>query len=457
MSFVRTVSPLLGLAAFSAAFFSTGTETRAAEVRLAAELGHAVIDTTAKDKIYLRLSLKALAARERDRRAPINVALVIDRSGSMHGERLAAAKKGVEAALERLGPEDIVSLVAYNHDVDVLLPAGRLGTKRDDAERAINRLSATGTTALYAGVKEGGEQVQSHRSDMQVNRVVLLSDGLANVGPSSTREVADLGRALAGKGISVSTIGLGLEYNDELMQRLAAVSDGNHVFVERPSDLAEVFDREFGDALSIAARDITITIECKAGFRPTRVLGRDAEIAGSRVTVTLAQLQAENERYVVVELESTVPHKSTRAEEVAHVDVAYLNLDSGARDAVATAVKARFTDDAKEAEASLNKAVMSQVTEQIATENSERAMELRNQGDVTAARQMLMDNASFLSRNKTMFGSGSAPAPAASISTLDKLEERSREAAASLEEGDWERTRRAMRYDQHKSKVQQAY
>ncbi|HML44976.1 MAG TPA: VWA domain-containing protein, partial [Hyphomicrobium zavarzinii] len=329
MSPMRTLSSLFGLAALCGAVAVPGLEARAAEMQLGAELGHSVIDTKSRDRVYLRLSLKTLAAQAKERRAPINVAIVVDRSGSMSGERLAAAKKGAHAALERLGSDDIVSLVAYNHEVDVLLPAGRLGAKRDEAERAIKRLTATGTTALYAGVKEGGEQVQSHRSDMQVNRVVLLSDGLANVGPSSPREVAELGRKLAGKGISVSTIGLGLEYNDELMQRLAAVSDGNHVFVERPSDLAEIFDREFGDALSIAARDITITIECKAGFRPTRVLGRDAEIAGSRVTVNLAQLQAENERYVVVELESSVPHKSGRAEEVARVDVAYLDLDSG--------------------------------------------------------------------------------------------------------------------------------
>ena len=457
MSLLRTFSPLLGLAAFSASFLPFALEARASQVELSAELGHSVIDTKAKDTVYLRLSLKALAARERERRAPINVALVIDRSGSMQGERLAAAKKGVEAALDRLGPDDTVSLVAYNHEVDVLLKAGRLGSKRGGVERAIDRLTAQGTTALYAGVKEGGEQVKEFRSDMTVNRVVLLSDGLANVGPSSPREVADLGRQLAGKGISVSTIGLGLEYNDELMQRLAAVSDGNHVFVERPSDLAEIFDREFGDALSIAVRDVTITIECNAGFKPTRVLGRDADISGSRVTLNLAQLQADNERYVILELEPEVPHKVGSAEEVARIDVAYMNLDSGSREAVATRVKARFTDDAKDAEASLNKAVMSQVTEQIATENSERAMELRNQGDVAAARQVLMDNASFLGRNKDMLGSGSAPAPTASISALDKLEEKSREAAEALDEKDWERTRRAMRYDQHKSKVQQAY
>ncbi len=457
MSLLRTFSSLLGLAAFSAAIVPVASDVRAAEVKLSAELGHAVIDTKAKDTVYLRLSLKALAARERETRAPINVALVIDRSGSMQGERLAAAKKGVEAALDRLGPDDTVSLVAYNHEVDVLLKAGRLGAKRDEAERAINRLTAMGTTALYAGVKEGGEQIKAFRSDMTVNRVVLLSDGLANVGPSSPREVAELGRTLASKGISVSTIGLGLEYNDELMQRLAAVSDGNHVFVERPSDLAEIFDREFGDALSIAARDVTITIECKAGFKPTRVLGRDADISGSRVTLNLAQLQADNERYVIVELEPEASSTAGSVEDVARIDVAYMNLDSGSRERVETRVKARFTDDAKEVEKSVNKAVLSQVTEQIATENSERAMELRNQGDVAGARKVLMDNASFLGRNKNVLGSGSAPAPSAALSSLGKLEEKSREAAEALDEKEWERTRRAMRYDQHKSKVQQAY
>src|SRR5690606_33963667 len=101
--------------------------------------------------------------------------------------------------------------------------------------------------------------------------------------------------------------------------------------------------------------------------------------------------------------------------------------------------------------------VMSQVTEQIATENTERALELRNQGDVAGAKKALMDNASFLGRTKAALGSGSGPAPSACISSLSSLEEKSREAAEALDEADWEWTRRAMRYDQHKSKVQQAY
>lgn len=446
---------VLGLATFYGLFLSVAP-VRAAEVKVEADLGQTVLDTRSSDRVYLRLSLKSAAAKNREKRSPVNVALVIDRSGSMQGERIAAAKKGAHVALDRLSSDDVVSLVAYNHGVDVLAPAAPVGGSRDKLERAIDRLTADGTTALYAGVKEGGEQVKEFRSDTKVNRVILLSDGLANVGPSSPKEVAELGRELASKGISVSTIGLGLDYNEDLMQRLAAASDGNHVFVERPSDLAEIFDREFGDALSIAAQDLTITIECRTGFKPKRVLGREAEISGQRITLKMNQLQADNERYVVVELEA--PKGEAAGErDVADVGVEYLDLDGNQRRKADANVRVSLTDDAKAVEASVNKQVMSQVTEQVATENSERAVELRDKGDVTGARKALEENASFLKTQRSVLGSGAAKAAPASVEALEKLEKKSREAANNLDNDTWDKTRKSMRYDQHKSKVQQAY
>jgi Ca-activated chloride channel family protein len=455
MSTTRLILAVLGLAALHAIALPA-PPARAAEVKLEADLGQSVVNRRASDRVYLRLSLKSLAAKNRERRSPINVAIVIDRSGSMQGERLAAAKEGARVALDRLSKDDIVSLVAYNHNVDVLVPAARFGGARSTFEKAIDGLRADGTTALYDGVKEGGRQLKEFLSDTKVNRVVLLSDGLANVGPSTPRELAELGRDLASKGISVSTIGLGLEYNEDLMQRLAAASDGNHVFVERPSDLAEIFDREFGDALSIAAQDITITIECRLGFKPIRILGREADISGDRITLKLNQLQAENERYVVVELEA--PKGAALGEgDVADIGVEYLDIDSGTRAKAQVHAKARITDNDDEAEASINKSVMSQVTAQVATENSEKAVEMRDKGDIAGARKVLEDNAAYLNKQRGYVTSGAAPAPAASAQALDDLERKSREAANSLEGEAWDKTRKAMRYDQHKSKVQQAY
>ncbi len=431
----------------------------AAQLKLEADLGQSAVAAKPAGSVYLRLSLKALAATKKEHRTPLNVALVIDRSGSMSGDRIVAAREAANVALERLSADDVVSLVAFNHKVDVLHPAARLGSSHESLKRAIERLTPDGTTALYAGVKEGGQQVREFLTDTKVNRVVLVSDGLANVGPSTPSEVAGLGRELAGKGISVTTIGLGLDYNEDLMQRLAAASDGNHAFVESPRQLASIFDKEFGDALSVSARDIIIHIEFKDGFKPKRVLGREADINGDRVTLKMTQMQSDNERYVVLEAE--VPAGAAPGDmSVADVEMEYFDLDSNAKSSTKASVSAKITADEKEADASVNKSVMSQVTEQVATENSEKSVELRDKGDVAGAKKMLQDNAAYLNRLKDKLSTSSVESPAApsaSIQKLDELEKRSNEAANSLEGEDWERTRKAMRYDQHKSKVQQKY
>jgi len=456
MPMIRHTAIALTLAA-PMALATLSPPAAAAAIKLDAELGQSVLPTKNAGQVYLRLSLKSLAAANRNRRTPVNVAIVIDRSGSMNGPRIGAAKEGARVALDRLSSDDTLALVAYNHDVDVLSPAAPLGSSHARLKRAINSLRSGGTTALHAGVKEGGRQIEAFLSDNNVNRVVLLSDGLANVGPSSPRDLARLGRKLASKGISVSTIGLGLDYNEDLMQRLAAASDGNHVFVERPSDLAEVFDREFGDALSVSARDITIIIECKLGFKPTRILGRDGEIDGNRIKVKLNQLQAENERYVVVELAAPDNHSEGDAD-IADISVEYLDLDKdGAPARIKAQPKVRFSANEKEVDDSLNKTVMSQVTEQVATEQSEKAVELRDKGDITGARKLLNDNAAYIKRSYEQYGSGASAAPTAAIGALNELEKKNLEAAQKLDADSWARTRKSMRHDQHKSKVQQSY
>ena len=119
MTMSRLAIATLGLSVFA---FTPGfsLSAKAAEIQLQADLGHSVLSTRKADRTYLRLSLKTLAGIKPERRTPINVALVIDRSGSMSGDRIEAAKKAAHVALDRLSADDIVSLVTYNHKVDVL-------------------------------------------------------------------------------------------------------------------------------------------------------------------------------------------------------------------------------------------------------------------------------------------------------------------------------------------------
>lgn len=429
---------------------------RAATVDVEAKLGQSVVNVEKPGRVYLRLSLKTLTAERTERRTPLNIALVLDRSGSMAGDRIVAAKDAAEMALSRMSADDTVAVVAFDHNVDVIAPAGRLGGSFSSLKADIDRLQPGGTTAIYAGVVEGGRQAERFLSRDTVNRVILMSDGLANVGPATPKELGDLGRELASRGVTVSTIGLGLDYNEDLMQRLAAASDGNHAFVERPSDLVEIFNKEFGDALSVAAQDITIIIECRPGWKPIRLLGREGEISGNRVTVKLAQLQEKNERYVVLELEPQSGQSAGEAD-IAEVNVDYLDLGTNARGQAKSQVRARLSASESEAEASLDKGVMAQVTAQVATEENEKAVLMRDKGDVAGAKKALEDNAAYIQKYKDTLSTGSAPAPSASIDALSDLETKNRAAASNLDEENWGKTRKGMRSDQHKTKVQQAY
>jgi Ca-activated chloride channel family protein len=396
--------------------------------------------------VYLKVALTGETPEARATRAPVNTALVLDRSGSMAGEKLARAKSAALQALERLGPDDIVAVVAYDTNVRVLLPATR-ATDKGEIARAIMGLVPGNTTALYAGVSRGAQEVRKFLSPSRINRVILLSDGLANVGPSSPEMLASLGASLAKEGISVTTIGLGLDYNEDLMTRLALASDGNHAFVERPDALASIFDREFGALLSVVATNVEVRIVCPDGVRPVRVLGRDAEIAGRTVVVSLGQLSARQERYVLLETE-VAPHAVGHRLDVADVAVELTSVrQNRTRLALSGHASLAFTASGADAERSVIKEVMVAVVEQIANENNKRALELRDRGQIEQAQAILGSNTRYLSDNAGRLSS-------------DKLRQqslRNQEAAENLDEANWARSRKMMRDDQHRTETQQAY
>jgi Ca-activated chloride channel family protein len=213
---------------------------------------------------------------EDGRRSPMNLAIVLDRSGSMEGAKLEKARQAAAMAVDKLADDDIFSLVVYDNDVDLLIPPERVGghDHREDIKARIFRIQAGGSTALHAGVVLGAKQVRSRFDKERVNRVILLSDGLANVGPSSTSDLARLGRELRSDGISVSTIGLGDDYNEDLMTALAEASNANYYYVKDAEKLPGIFAEELGAARSLLARSIIIRIEAPDGVKLKEIIGR---------------------------------------------------------------------------------------------------------------------------------------------------------------------------------------
>src|SRR4051812_32214903 len=148
-------------------------------------------------ELILEVEVKARPA-ERGARSPVNVSVVLDRSGSMEGAKVEKARQAACVALDRLDPDDIFSLVTYDNHAEVLIEPERAGSRdhREDLKSRIHRIRTGGGTALYAGVQLGTQQVRKFLDKERVNRVVLLSDGIANVGPSRTDDLTNLGRRL---------------------------------------------------------------------------------------------------------------------------------------------------------------------------------------------------------------------------------------------------------------------
>jgi Ca-activated chloride channel family protein len=386
----------LSLGALLAAF-AAARPLAAEQVRLDVALGHPVLKADEKRTTYVRVGLKGFAiAREADR-APVNVAIVLDTSGSMQGEKIARAREAAAMAIQRLGPRDIASVIEYNETVRVIVPATRL-TDLEPVLAAIARLEAGGSTALFAGVAKGAEEARKFLDRGRVNRILLVSDGIANVGPSSPLELGDLGASLIKEGISVTTIGLGNAYNEDLMSQLARRSDGNHYFAEGSADLARIFRNELGDILTVAAQEVRVRIDCAEGIRPVRVLGREADITGQHVSAFLNQIYSEQEKYVLLEVE--VPATAAGlSRAVAAVEVSYTNMQTRSTDVLRGSVAARFAADPAQVEREANKSVVAAAVEQLAVITSKLAMKLRDEGKIEEARKLLLSNAKYLEEN----------------------------------------------------------
>jgi Ca-activated chloride channel family protein len=411
------------------------------------EVDKPVMPADKAETAYVRVGLTGFEMDCGNERAPVNIAVVIDKSGSMGGRKIEKAKEAAIMAIERLNCDDIVSVVVYDTEVRVLVPATKV-TDKCWITRKIREIEANGSTALYGGVERGGRELKKFVCDSRVNRLVLLSDGLANVGPQTPHELGRLGERLIKKGISVTTIGLGSGYNEDLMTQLAYKSDGTHYFAENANDLARIFDKEFGRALSVVAQEIQTEIRCGRGIRPVRLLGRKGVIDGQNVSVFINQLYSKHEKFVLLEVEVPATERGERRK-IATVNIRYDNMMTKKTDKLNGSVEVEFSRSKELVDSRTNSDVMVDVVELIAVERNELALELRDKGNIKEARDMLIDNESYLRSNSVKYNDSGRAGRLGAYAGMQ------REDADNLGQKDWTVQRKRMRGRQSIRKQQQ--
>jgi len=326
-----------------------------------------------------------------ERHTPINLALVIDHSGSMSGAKIEKARQAACIAINHLQPTDTFSLVQFDNEVDVLIPA----QPAEDKERLkgiVNRIEPGGSTALYAGVQEGAHQLRKYFDEKNVNRVILVSDGIANVGPSSPGEIADLGRDLRDNGASVTTVGLGDDYNEDVMVSLAEASGANYYYVKDAEKLPGVFEEELGEVKNAVAQNLIITIEVPDGIEPIEIIGMpDVHFEGRKATIKLSAFYASQRRDLLVRCRIKSPQGDSAQLGSAHI--AYRAPGSGKDCDADASATVQLTAQKDAATRSANSDVATQVALSENAAARTRALALQDSGKLQEAGAVLKSQA----------------------------------------------------------------
>lgn len=408
------------------------------------EIDRGVLPAGESQKAVIKITLDATPLVGQRRRPPVNLAVVIDKSGSMRGDKIEKAKQAAVEAVRRLDPGDVFSLVVYDTNVRTVIPAQGV-ENAGYIEKQIRAISSGGNTALFGGVSQGAAEIRKNLTDKYVHRIILLSDGLANVGPSSSEDLGRLGSALIKEGISVTTVGVGTDYNEDLMANLSQRSDGNTYFVENSRDLPRIFGSELGDVLNIVAKKVKLTIECPTGVEPVSVIGREGKIRDRTVELYLNQLYGGQEKYALVQVQ--IPTSSPgESREVAVARVTYEDpITQKKRTSEATAT-AQFSKDTRTVVASANPAVQKAYELNMNAMAQEEAIRLADKGKAKEAVQQLNVSAKNLRQRGEELKDRDL---------LEKAEQMEKQAEQIEQEGMSKASRKTLRADSYQMKNQQ--
>ncbi len=223
-------------------------------------------------------------------RPPLNLALAIDVSGSMAGESIQYVREGLDRMLDALDPQDRITLIAFSDVAQVRVEY----TTGDDPNlaNAIAQLEAGGGTNIYDGLRTAFEMVDAHADPTLQNRVILLSDGLATAGIESDAKIIDMAAGYGELGYGLTTIGVGGEFDVELMRTLSEGGSGSFYFLEDPAAVQEVFVEEVTAFMVPLAEDVTISVDATGDYVLRGVYGtKSAEGDTQGAVITIPSLQ----------------------------------------------------------------------------------------------------------------------------------------------------------------------
>lgn len=342
-------------------------------------------------RVYLMVLAKASAAQDETKRRPLNLSLVIDRSGSMAGAKIDYTRRAAGMLVQNLGVADMLSVVLYNDTVDTLLMPEKV-QRKDIISQQIQRITPSGATNLSGGWLQGCNLVSANLDATHTNRVIVISDGLANRGVTDTEKLVGFAKQKFGEGISTTTMGLGDDFNEELLMQMANAGGGAYYYIESPEVMPSILQEELTGLLKLVGQNLTITVNGPTTAHFTQMNAYPEDVAANGWAFRLGDVFGDELKALVLELH--LPAINTVGEhQIASLTIEYDQLtDKGIEHRIIQrAINIRVSSNSSSD--TPIQAVNSNVVEQVmllkAAQARRKAVELADHGRFSEASQVL--------------------------------------------------------------------
>lgn len=378
------------LLAISATFLVPLLAGAAPRLTLEAATHRSVYLESARNEIYVeaRLALARDATTPAGPAPARNIALVVDRSGSMAGAPMAALREAIADFAQSLSPEDIVAVVAFGSEVETLIEAQPRAELRD-LEARLAQLQPAGGAALYDALNQGAGQLRRRATPTRVNQLILVTDGPPTKGPRELGDFARLGEALASEGITVSALGLGEEFDEDLLASLARAGHGHFRYVPQPALLAGTLQTELAVPGELIGSDAVLSFEFLPSASQTKSHGwRPATVTDTRVVYRLPRLFANTSLGVLASTELDGALARVYLPGVVKVRLRWQGLDGETRELSRT-LDAHFTTEAWALRDAVEPSVLRTAVRIHVSEGLQKAIDRLDEGDPRRAMRAL--------------------------------------------------------------------
>lgn len=335
-------------------------------------------------------------------RMPLNLCLILDRSGSMEGPPMEYMKRACSYVVDLLEPNDILSIVAFTDQAELIMPARRVVNKQL-IKQHIDMLQVGNTTDLYGGIQLGAGQVASVASSGHVNRALLFTDGEPTAGIKDFSSIVGQVAEQKSRGVTLTALGFGSDYNEELLAAIAKRSGGNYYYITRPELIPEIFRKELETLMNVVARNVKLRVNTSRWVQVRQIYNKLPTFGHRSAEVTLADIERGQTQTAIIEME--LGNRPGGKYRVAKVEVIYDDSVTAAAESVSGDVIVDFTTDENLIATGVNEQVLREIEVAEASRNLEKTvMGMRTQqvSPADAVRELEKTRMMLIDQGKTL-------------------------------------------------------